>query len=307
MMPLMSFRTSVRHLFSSKPALAAVVLLLAGTTSAWAASKAKPVKTARYPGNVGVQLYSVRNQLKTDLPGTLKTLHKMGLRDVELYSFHDKAPADLRKDLLAVGLRPRSLHQSYDRFRDDLPGVIADAKALGVDFVGIAWIPHKDEYDAQENAAAIDLFNRAGKACQEAGLRFFYHPHGYEFAKRADGSTLFDEMLAKTDPAAVSFEADVFWMFHGGADPVALLKKHPERFPLTHLKDMHKDEPAPLTTGKANKESDVTLGTGKIDIAGIVKQAQAGKQVHWHFLEDESSRVMEQLPASLAYLKKLKP
>ncbi len=292
-----------------KPSLLRTALCLAVTTLfgvGLATAAPKAAKPPKYPANVGLQLYSVREQLKQDLPGTLAQVRKLGFRDVEIYDLHGQTAAEFAKTLAKAGLRARSMHQSYGRFKDDLPGLVADAKALGVTYAGCAWIPHKDAFDAEEARAAIEVFNKAGQALKEAGVQFFYHLHGYEFAKGADGKTLFDEMLAKTDPAAVAFELDVFWAFHGGADPVALLRAHPGRFPLTHLKDMRKGEPVGLTTGKADKEADVTLGTGQIDIAAIVAETNKSGKVAWHFLEDESKAVLEQLPGSLAYLKGLK-
>lgn len=282
-----------------------MLTILLSTGSASAAPKA--ASPGKFPKNVGLQLYSLREQLKQDLPGTLAQVKKMGFRDVELYDLHGRTPQELRKLLTKHGLRPRSMHQSFNRYKSDLAGVIADAKALGVNFLGCAWIPHEGAFDAAENREAIEVFNQAGAAAKAAGLQFFYHVHGFEWTKdETTGGTLFDEMLAKTDPKAVAFELDVFWATHGGANPVALLEEHPDRFLLTHLKDMRTGEKIGLTTGKADKEADVALGTGQIDIMSIVAAANASGKVVWHFLEDESSRVLDQLPQSLAYLKGLK-
>jgi sugar phosphate isomerase/epimerase len=290
-----------------------VMIAITVAASACAGSQTKPTPAAtptttlsKFPDNVGVQLYSVRDQLKADLPGTLEQVKQMGLVDVELYDFHGLAPADLKNALAAAGLRARSLHQPYRRFKEDVPALIADAKALGVEFVGCAWIPHQGPYDAAINDEAIEVFTKAGQAFRDAGLRLFYHPHGFEFGPAEGGGTLFDQMVTRTAPGIVDFEIDVFWFVHGGADPLQYLRKYPNRFPLVHLKDMHPDEPTGVLTGKANKENQVVLGTGKVDIAAVVAEAERSGQVVWYFLEDESSRVLDQLPQSLTYLRQLK-
>ena len=102
-------------------------------------------------------------------------------------------------------------------------------------------------------------FNAAGKNAAAAGLQFFYHAHGFEFAPGTATRTLFDMVLAQTDPQTVKFELDIFWAHHGGADPVALLKAHPTRFVLTHMKDM-KPGTKKDNTGHAPDDTSVALG-----------------------------------------------
>ena len=102
----------------------------------------------------------------------------------------------------------------------------------------------------------------------------------------------------------VSFEMDVLWTQFGGGNPVALLKKYGNRWKLMHLKDLRKGVPKDLTGG-TSQENDVTLGTGEIDIPGILKEANKIGIKHF-FIEDESSRVNTQVPQTIAYLKSLK-
>ena len=111
-------------------------------------------------------------------------------------------------------------------------------------------------------------------------------------------------MIENTNPEYVSFEMDVLWTHFGGGDPVALLKKFGNRWKLLHMKDLKKGVPKDLTGG-TSQENDVALGTGEIDIAGIIKEANKIGIKHF-FIEDESSRVNIQAPQSIAYLKSLK-
>jgi len=111
-------------------------------------------------------------------------------------------------------------------------------------------------------------------------------------------------MVTNMDPRFVNFEMDVFWVKHPGQDPVALLKKYPNRFLLMHLKD-RKPGTKGNQNGNADDETNVVLGTGDVGIAEIMKEAKKIGVKHF-FIEDESSHPLEQIPLSLAYLKGLK-
>ncbi|MEL6922425.1 MAG: sugar phosphate isomerase/epimerase, partial [Bacteroidota bacterium] len=128
-------------------------------------------------------------------------------------------------------------------------------------------------------------------------------PHGYEFQPYEAG-TLMDYIIENTNPEWVNYELDIYWAYHGGADPVALLKKYPDRWKMLHLKDMQKGTQRDLT-GHADVETNVVLGSGEIDIAGIMKTARDIGIAHY-FIEDESSAVVDQVPKSIAYLRSLK-
>ena len=134
-------------------------------------------------------------------------------------------------------------------------------------------------------------------------MSFCYHPHGYEFRPYENG-TLFDYLVQHTDPEYVNFEMDVFWIKHPGQDPVALLQKYPNRFLLLHLKD-RKPGTEGNQNGTADEESNVVLGQGDVNIAAVIKAAKKIGIKHY-FIEDESSKSVEQIPQSLEYLQQLK-
>ena len=137
----------------------------------------------------------------------------------------------------------------------------------------------------------------------ENGLKFCYHPHGYEFRPYKNG-TMFDYMVRNTDPRYVNYEMDVFWVKHPGQDPVALLKKYPNRFLMLHLKD-RKPGTEGNQNGNAPDETNVVLGTGDVGIAAIMKEAKK-IGIKYYFIEDESPNAVEQIPQSLDFLRKLK-
>lgn len=254
--------------------------------------------------NPGLQLYSLRDQFAKDVPGTLDKVRDFGFKNVELAGTYGLPPEQFKAMLDARELRAVAGHFPFDRFRKDVTGIVREAKLLGLEYIGCAWIDHQDPFEEKTCRAAIEVFNNAGAALARHGLKFFYHTHGYEFQPHGKG-TLFDLMVTETDPQHVSYEMDVFWIVHAGQNPVKLFKKYPQRWQLTHLKGMKESTPTGLLTGHSDVTNDVPLGTGKIDYPPILRAAKRAG-VKWHFLEDESPSVEQQLPVSLRYLKTVK-
>ena len=254
-------------------------------------------------GPVGLQLYSLRDEFKKDVPGTLDKVRSFGIKYVETAGTYGVAPAKFRELLDARGLKAISGHFPYEKCRDNIEEVAAEAKVLGLEYVGCAWIPHKDPFDEKTCRDAAAVFNHAGEALAKHGIKFFYHTHGYEFLPYGDG-TLFDLLMAETKPEFVRFQMDVFWVVLPGQDPVKLFEKYGSRFELMHLKDMKSGTPKDFT-GHSDVTNDVPLGAGVIDLPEVLKAAKKSG-VKWYFLEDESPMVVEQVPVSLRYLEKFK-
>ncbi len=252
-----------------------------------------------FKGPIGLQLYSLRADFAKDVPGTMAKVHSFGIKNVELAGTYTLAPAQFKDLLQANGLKPISCHFPYERYRDDLEGIARDAKSLGLKYAGCAWITHKGDFDEKTCREAIEVFNRAGETLAKRGIKFFYHTHGYEFQPHGQG-TLFDLLVAETNPKFVRFQMDIFWIVHPGQDPVKLLAKYGSRFELMHLKDMKKGLKSDLT-GHADVTNDVAFGTGQMDFPAILKAAKKAG-VKWYFIEDESPTAAAQIPQSLSYL-----
>jgi sugar phosphate isomerase/epimerase len=251
---------------------------------------------------IGLQLYSLRDQFKTDVPGTLKKINDWGITKIEGGDTYGLPLEEFKQLLTENNLSPVSIGVPFEELKDNPQVTVEKAKSYGVKYVMCAWIPHDgDNFGIEETKGAVDVFNRAGKLLKEAGVTLAYHAHGYEFRPYKDG-TLFDYMADHADN--FSFEMDVYWIQHGGADPMTLMNKYPEKFVLMHIKDMEKGVKG-NNTGHSDVETNVVAGTGQIDIAGLVKR---GKElgIEYMFIEDESSRAVEQVPQSLEYVKNLK-
>ncbi|HEV2435989.1 MAG TPA: sugar phosphate isomerase/epimerase [Verrucomicrobiae bacterium] len=259
-----------------------------------------------FQGPWGLQLYSLRAELATNVPGALGKVKSWGVQNVELAGTYNLTPEQFKAQLDAHGLTAVSGHFPYDEYRTNLDGVIRDAKILGLKYVGCAWIPHDVNlpFDEKTCREAITVFNHAGEVMAKHGLKFFYHAHGYEF-QPYQGGTLLDLMMKETNPKYVHFQMDVFWIVHPGQDPVALLKKYGKRWELMHLKGMRDSTPTGLLTGQTDVTNDVALGTGKIDYAPILREAKK-IGIKWYFIEDESPSSEQQVPQSIHYLKTVK-
>jgi sugar phosphate isomerase/epimerase len=297
----------MRHMTSRRLFLRALSTgLLASATApfalpAFAQGAASGAPKHPFTGQLGLQLYSLRHLFaKGDVPGTLAMVKAWGLTNLELAGTYNMSVADYAALLKKMGLRAVSTHADFNKLSDGIDGVIADARTFGVEYLGCAWIPHGDRFTMADADKAASVFNAAGKKASAAGLRFFYHIHGYEFQPGADG-TFFDRIARNTDPAFVAFQMDVFWAVRGGASPVDLFAKYPDRFPLTHIKDMKKGTAVGDPTGHAPDDSNVPLGEGVIEWAPIFRAAnKAGTK--YHFIEDEAPQAEKQIPKTLQYL-----
>jgi len=250
----------------------------------------------------GIQLYSLRNQLKKDVSGSLKTISDWGLTKLEGGRTYGLSFEEFDALLTQYSLDVVSVGASFDELRDSPNKVLENAKKFSAKYVMCAWIPHKgNKFDIENVKEAVAVFNAAGKLLKDEGITLAYHAHGYEF-RPYKNDTLFDYMADNAEYFA--FEMDVYWVQHGGADPLALLNKYPDKFVLFHLKDMEEGVVG-NNTGQEDVETNVVLGTGQVDIEGIVKRGRE-LGVEYMFIEDECSRVVEQVPQSLEFLNGIK-
>jgi sugar phosphate isomerase/epimerase len=251
---------------------------------------------------LGLQFWSLRHDLEANVSKGLDETKAFGFTRVETAGTYGLSPADFREQLTAHGLKAVSAHFPYDRLKNDLPGVIAEAKTLGVEYIVIPWLP-QPEFDADVVRAVAAEFNTWGRAIQAAGMKFAFHPHGYEFhpVPGGHGETQFDLLVSLTEPGVVSFEMDVFWVAHAGVDPAALLAKYPGRWRLLHVKDLRKGGEVGVGTRSAPEGDHVAVGTGQLDWLSILRTAKA-IGVEYYFIEDETAAPLKNIPVSVRFL-----
>ena len=269
------------------------------------AGAALPLVAQRsFPGPLGLQLYSLRREAAKDLPGTLSMIRKMGFEELEVGDFFGRTPGEFRRIAADAGLKITSVGAEWPQLTKSASEAADNARTVGAEYVCCTNIPHHRPFAADDARRAAENFNRWGQVLSGAGLRFCYHPHGFEFGSGPDG-TLFDTMAKQIDPRNANFEMDVFWIVFGSQDPVKLLQRYPGRFALMHLKDMRKGEVKTGNPGDVAEEDSVPLGTGEIDWPGVLRAARESG-VRRYYIEEEHPNAVGQIPRSLEYLRKLK-
>jgi len=253
----------------------------------------------KFPGVLGLELYTVRHLLDKDVPGTLKLVKDWGFTDVEGGNWYGRSAAEFKTLIGQYGLRMQSILTGYEKLRDDAAGAIAEAKAVGASYLGTAWIPHQGALTRTHVDEAIANFSKWGKALKAEGLQFHYHVHGYEFQPSPDGTLL--DTLIKNTPPEVALQMDVFWVMRGGGNPEKLLTSYPGRFQLMHLKDIAVGTPLGDPTGSAPDETSVPLGKGQVNWATLLKIAP-GAGVKMFYIEDEHPKAELQVPETLKFL-----
>jgi sugar phosphate isomerase/epimerase len=229
---------------------------------------------------IALQLYTVRERTAADFVGTLRELAAIGYRAVEIAGYGKVPVRALRAALDELGLRATGAHMAYERFEAEFGQVVAELRALGAEFAIVPWLARERWGGGQGVRRLAARFNEWGERCRAEGLTFGYHNHAFEFEPLPGegGRTMLDALLAETDPALVAFELDVYWAAYAGADPLGLLRRHAERIPLLHLKDMGVDP----------ERSDVPVGAGTITWGPILEAAEAG--VQWYIVEQDNPR-----------------
>ena len=217
---------------------------------------------------IGVQLFTVRNPLGKDLPGTLAAIHKIGYRTVETYVAETKMPAkELRQAILDAGLTVPSAHFGYNDFAQRFDY----AKELGAEYVVCSSVPESVGNSADGFKRAADQYNAWGEQARAVGLKFGFHDHDTEF-KVFNGVTGFDLLMQYTDPKVVQWQMDCYWVTQAGRDPVKLFKKYGPRMQSLHLKDRKPNAPTSTDTGPGSQHF-TEVGTGTIDFPDILRLA----------------------------------
>jgi len=261
--------------------------------------------TGDFRGELGVQLWSFREEVKNDPAAMLRMTRAMGLTHVETAGMYGLTTQQFADAVRASGLRVTSMHVGYDDFKNNPDKIIADARALGAKYVGTAWYPHGQTFTEADARKAIADFNAFGRRMKDAGLTFFYHDHGYEPVPYRGNETLLDLIIQETDPTLVAFEMDVLWTYLPGVDPAALIRKYPGRFRLMHIKDMKPGVPRGSLTGGLPAEQQAAIGAGQVDW-GTLMAAASKDGLQYYYIEDETPDPVNNVPKSISYLEQLR-
>lgn len=244
---------------------------------------------------VALALYTVRDAFSADPFKTLEAAKALGYSGVEFAGLANAKAEDVRAKLDELGLRGLSAHVPLQRQRDDLKGVIQEAKTLGLKYVVCPWLPPEQRNEAFYREL-IPILKNVGQACNDAGLVYCYHNHDFELVPTFGGLNVLEYFAQEISPEVMKFELDVYWAQFAGHNPTAILDQFSGRVPLVHLKDMTKDE----------RRIFAEVGSGSLDMPAILKTAeQIGAD--WCIVEQDMSErdPLESAAMSMAYLKSL--
>jgi sugar phosphate isomerase/epimerase len=254
------------------------------------ASSRKSVK------DVGVQLYTVRNEMLKDNVGTLKKIASLGYKEIESAgsekgSYYGFKPVEMKKICADLGMALRSGHVHYD---DKWQQTIDEAVESGQEYLIVSVMPTKGQ-TVDNYKSVAETFNKAGEACKKSNIAFGYHNHDSEFEKD-NGKVLYDVLLENTDPEFVKMEMDLGWVIVTGNDPLDYFAKYPGRFPLWHLKDMDLKE-----------KHSVEFGKGSLDVKKMLENAKnAGMKYFFVEQEEYTVTAFDCLAYNMNYLRNLK-
>lgn len=248
---------------------------------------------------LGIQLYSVRDDMEKDPLGTLKLLAAMGYRNVEHANYVDRkfygyTASEFKKVLTGFGLQMPSGHtvmsdKHWDKatkdFADEWKQTVEDAATAGQRYVISPWLDEDLRKNYDGLLSFLDVFNKSGELCKKSGLKFGYHNHDFEFKYSLNDKKIYDIILEHTDPALVAQQIDIGNMYGAGGRALEILKKHPGRFESMHVKDEIKAQ----NKGEMNDDYESTiLGKGILPVKEIVDLFKKSGGTTEFIIEQES-------------------
>lgn len=238
---------------------------------------------------IGLQLYTLRDIIATDVLSTFKKIKSAGYTEVEMYGldkdnkFFGHTVKQIAGFLKTSGLSSSGGHYTPEDFLynngngDDVKNICAVANELGHSYVIIAWLDEAQRDTIDKYKKLAERINLAGEICKKANLQLAYHNHSYEF-EEMNGRHGYDILLNNTDSNLVKMELDLYWVVKSGYDPITIFKAHPGRFPLWHVKDMD----------KINNTKNTEIGNGLIDFKKIFAASELAGVKHY-IIEQENN------------------
>lgn len=265
--------------------------LLAGTTLLSKTSFAAPVSSEI----IGLQLYSVRDDMQKDPMGTLKQLAKMGYKHVEHANYIDRkfygyTAIEFKKILDDLGLKMPSGHTVMGKdhwdsakkdFSDSWKYTVEDAAYMGQKYVISPWMDESMRKTYDDMVGYLDVFNKCGDLCQKFGMKFGYHNHWAEFTEKLNGVRLFDIMMQKLDVNKVVMQLDIGNMYIGGAKAIDVINQYPGKFELIHVKDE-------IAVNTQEKYESAILGKGIIPVKEVLDLCRKTGGTKVYIIEQES-------------------
>lgn len=247
--------------------------------------------------SIGIQLYTVKDDLKKDLAGTLRQIGSIGYKEVEMAGFFGKTPKEFKTALDDAGLHCGSSHLSFE---DGEAKSMDYAAAIGAKYVVSsvtlprakamkfdpkAFLKMLDSMTYDDYKGVAEECTRLAEEAGKKGLQFAYHNHNFEFKPYKQGLG-YDLLLKSTDPKLVKFELDCGWMSAAGQSPAAYISRYPDRYRMLHIKDFKPTAKPSVSLDEDKQPAPTELGRGHVDYPSIFKAAK-NSAVEWYYVEQE--------------------
>ncbi len=250
----------------------------------------------RKKGIIGVQLYSIRDDMGKDPLGSLKKVAQMGYEYVEHANYVDRkfygySPKEFRKVLDDLGLKMISGHtvmgrQHWDEARKDFSDswkyTVDDAAVLGQKYVVSPSMDNSMRSKYDDFLHYMEIFNKCGELCKKQGMKFGYHNHDFEFSEKLNNEKLFDIMMRSMDPDKVVVQLDMGNLYNGGAVALDVVRQYPGRFENLHVKDEI------LSSGGGDKYESTIIGKGIVNAREVIDLATKIGGTEVYIIEQES-------------------
>ncbi|NKB34985.1 MAG: TIM barrel protein [Pseudomonadales bacterium] len=230
---------------------------------------------SRRVDQVGLQLYSLRNEMAQDFEGTLEKLAEIGYKEMQFAGYHGKSPAEVRRILDRLGLSSPAAHVGLGLLREDIDRQIDIAGEIGQQYMVVPSVP-ADERTLTHYEQHAEALNEYGQRCKADGLTIGYHNHSFEFEMQGN-KIGYDYLTYLTEPELVVFELDLYWAINANVNPITLFDNNPGRFHMVHVKDQN-------AAGEM-----VDVGRGVIDFAEIFAHSERAGIQHYFVEHDNPS------------------
>lgn len=282
----------------------------AGGAAAALAGSLDAQEVRGWKNGIGLQLWTVRNQIAADPKSTLKSIADAGYRQIELMNVVHSG--DLVKSAQDLDLEVRSAFFNWETVATPnnpnvprLEEVIEGAQAMGLKYLVFGYIGKAARDTADKLRAIADNANAAGEKVAQAGMQMSYHNHSFEFEKIDGDQTGFDIFIERFDAQLVNFELDVFWTAIGGWDPVATLKRLGSRVAQVHLKDLKAGAGTIYDESQVPEDAFQEVGDGVLDMQAILDTAVACGVTQFHVEQDQSPDPLTSIRQSIQHVRKI--
>ena len=240
---------------------------------------------------IGLQLYTVRDQMEVSVERCLRDVARIGFREVEFAGYFGRPPRSIRQLLDRNGLKSPSAHVSFETLTSGWFRTLDQAAEIGHKWLVVPSLAESERNSIDALMRTAERLNRAAEDAETFDIGVAYHNHDFEF-EDVEGRRIFDVLLEETDPEAVKFELDIYWAVKAGADPLEYFNRWPGRFPLLHLKD----------SSGAPDHRMTAVGKGTIDFASILGARGAAGVEHCYVEHDNPGDSLASAATSFRWL-----